>query len=158
MRKALVIACLVLSLRAYAQDDTNYKFYGFSDDLKYAAFEISWVVTAEDVYVSKIYFVDVDRNDYTMKPLVHSASAGDGNGSAISATNEKKAAPYMRQYGISGKKLGTSQPLKIDEEDMYKTALSSQTIKVSNKTCQIDLQEFGTGKTYEGWGGNAIEE
>ena len=74
MRKIIIcfLGCFLLFfcfVPADAGDTSDYIFYGFSDDLRYCAFETYGVQGGNGFPYSIFYIVDVDKNKYAVKPM-----------------------------------------------------------------------------------------
>lgn len=151
MRTLLLLAILLLpGLNARGQEiDSHYKFYGFSDDLAYCAFELFIETeTGEWPSISKFYFLNVDKNSYALKPSVMQDTLAL---EAVRAAHLKKNQAFFKQFKISGTKTGKSVPLTTDSTGRFgqPEPTDTQHFTVNGKKYAVILNKTETGNTTE---------
>jgi len=153
MRPAAIFLCaLFCAGRIQAQEiHTSYEFLGFSEDLKYCAFEVYDYAQLEEPAFSKIFFIDVDKNDYSMRPVL-TQNPGEGQEALdkVRADNRKKAEPYFKSYKISGKKLGTPIPFRYEETDRGALFFDEQKFEIGGQQYSLLLSNVPTGEVATG--------
>lgn len=144
----LVPGFLLLTAPACSAQEINasYQFYGFSDDLKYCVFEMYEDGGDMRGAYSIYYFIDVDKNDYAVRPVQYIDSVSDDLSKARTLSR-KSADSYFKRFNISGKKLGVELPLRIDStrED------ESRFFTVDGRQYMLLLNTVPTGKTIDSW-------
>ena len=142
--KPLTLILYFLPWLAHGQElKTNFKFLGFSDDLKYCAYEMYANGPVEgDPAFSIFYFIDVDKNDYATRPLTYRDTL---ELSVVRQKNWGKAQSLLKQYNISGKKLGTQVAFVSEPTDRGEQFKDVQVFRANNKTYALKLSTKGTG-------------
>lgn len=122
--KFLISFLLILAMHsASAQWGDNivaaYQFKGFSPDLKYAAYEMSYQVPwpGRDLTRTSIFIVDVDRNAYAAKHFEFDTDSADQPG--FKEAREGYYNTMKTRFGIAGNNFGN--PVKLNEADTTNT-------------------------------------
>jgi predicted secreted protein len=110
---ASFILLIALGIPAFAGDASEYRFLGFSDDLKYCAFEISGVHDGSGFPYTTLYLIVVDSNDYAAKPIEVTGENGE-TPEEVRAGAEKSAATRLRALRIDGSRIGTGSEISGD--------------------------------------------
>jgi predicted secreted protein len=151
MRCLVMFAALSFSATMYAQEvRSEYQFFGFSDDHKYVAFETFIPPPVDDASAfSKIVFVDVEKNDYAVKPLNHTGKPHQSTES-VRKENMKAAQPVFAKYGIvPGEKLGKQLSLNMAKDDWGGDyARDTQMFVMNDVNYTLELHSFDTNEMH----------
>jgi predicted secreted protein len=118
---AALAALLLLgagAVTAFGGDTSEYRFLGFSADLRYCGFEVHGVMDGSGFPWSTVYLIDVDRNDYAVKPSAVVGEDGESEDQVRSAALEA-AGIRMRAFAIEESNTGDfveadpSSPLRL---------------------------------------------
>lgn len=141
--------------RGFEENKAEATFLGFSDDLKYAAFDMSWVrIDAPGSYVN-LYFIDVDKNDYAIKPI-QNESAELGLSERVDETHKMAEAQFAK-FGINGQNVGVEHPLEPEKETnqiqangaIYDLRLIQRDVEVNKKIFEVQLIHDGNVKVLQ---------
>lgn len=150
----LTLVLLFTAGYSYCQEiNAQYEFLGFSADQKFMAFEMH---TGDELNgnpgISKIYIVDVAKNNYATKTMTLNGKEGQ-EPEAVSAQNKKNAQANLTKFGITpGKNLGTQVPLVTHEGDRGRIEADDiQSFKISNVSYKVELKTYETGETHEAY-------
>jgi len=123
----------------------KFEFLGFSDDLKYCAYEMYANGPIEgDPAFSKFYFIDVDKNDYATRPVAYEDTL---DLSVVRKKNRAKVETLLKQYKISGKKLGTQVAFASEPTERGQQFKNEQIVNANGKKYTLHLSTRGTGET-----------
>jgi predicted secreted protein len=151
MRGFLFTLFLFASMISFAQETkSEYEFFGFSDDLKYVAFETYIPPPVDDVApFSKIIFVDVAKNDYATKPLNHSGKKGQDT-QAVRKENMTIAQPAFATYKITPRKnIGTLIPFATEKDFFnHNVPRDTQTFVIDNIHYTLELHTIDTDEQH----------
>ncbi|CAN5343167.1 hypothetical protein BH09BAC3_BH09BAC3_07930 [soil metagenome] len=127
---------------------SHYRFLGFSEDLNYAGFAIGWRADRGPDVTSKLYIVNVDKNDFVSKPVTVEATAAAVD--EVVRNVLKKGAGELSNYRISGTNIGTS--CYVDSESnadipfdnkIYKLKLIQKSDPNANKFFELQVLTDG---------------
>ena len=146
--KPLLLILFFLPRFIYGQELlTNFEFLGFSDDLKYCAYEMYATGPVEgDPVFSIYYFIDVDKNDYATRPVTYKDTL---ELSVVRQKNRIKAEPLLKQFKISDKKLGTQVTFASEPAERGERFKDVQVFHANNKNYTLKLSTQGTGVTID---------
>jgi hypothetical protein len=145
--KVLLVTALSFSYSlASSQGQAAYQFFGFSSDLHYASFEVYETGTLLDQSVySRIFFIDVAKNDYAIKPLyTGNFPLPDSDSVKLISVDEnrkqshKNAQPLWTKFNIPGNKLGTHIDLHSD---------TTQVVTINGRRYTLNLVQTEDPKT-----------
>jgi predicted secreted protein len=108
-----LILLIALALPAFAGDASEYRFLGFSDDLKYCAFEISGVHDGSGFPYTMLYLIVVDSNDYAARPIETTGENGE-TPEEVRSSAEQSAAMRLKALRIDGSNIGTGSEVSGD--------------------------------------------
>jgi len=128
----------------------QYQFLGFSDDLKFAAFETYDGGDGMDGGSRTIiYFIDVDKNDYAAKSVKLTGPDGSDEGLAKLRKAALKSADFtLKQFKITGKKLGKTIPFHFEQNPMGDVADAEQSFTIANQHYTLRLKVVETGQVF----------
>jgi predicted secreted protein len=146
-----VVVMLLITFSSVGQEiNSAYEFLGFSDDLKFIAFETHIPPPVEDSSpYSKIIFVDVEKNSWATKPLSLTGKNQQSMENVIAA-NKSAAKPLFTKYKITpGKNLGNRISLKMTKDVFHRDVASdTQVFVIDNVRYTLELHSFDTGEEH----------
>ena len=107
------VLLLAFAMPAWAGDASEYRFLGFSDDLKYCAFEISGVYDGSGFPYTTVYLVIVDSNDYAAGPIEATGENGE-TPEEVRSSAEESAAMRLKALRIDGSNIGIGSEISGD--------------------------------------------
>jgi|GEM_PF-4825229 len=146
--KLLILIFYFLPWLAQGQELlANFEFLGFSEDNKYCAYEMYANGPVEgDPAFSIFYFIDVDKNDYATRSIKYKDTL---ELSVVRQKNRIKAEPFLKQFKISGKKLGTQVAFASEPAERGERFKDVQVFHANNKNYTLKLATQGTGVTID---------
>ena len=148
----LIVLLLLITSVSYAQETTSvYEFLGFSDDLKYIAFETHMPPPVEDVVAtSKIIVVDVEKNSWAAKPVSLAGKEQQSTESVV-MSNKSNAKPLFAKYNLTpGKNPGQRIPLRMMKDAFSREiAADTQIFVIDNIKYTLELHSIDTGEEHE---------
>ncbi len=145
MRKFIVVVVLSFSaITAHSQWDntitSEYKFYGFSADLKYAAFETDMLLPNSQTLTS-VYVVNVDKNSYAMKHFEYAADSADQPD--FVAAYKKIVALTQSQFLISGTDHGVPIQFGPESNGSYSFKVGAEEYRLTINNIPIKTNRDG---------------
>lgn len=145
MKKLLVLVGMIAIITvsavqfSFGAEKSSYVFYGFSDDLKYCAFETYGTYDGSGFPYSNIYFIEVDKNKFAANPVALT-SQNYNDLKRVRAANMKKADSLFKKFKINKSNIGK---LVINTpKDSHNCSF-----KINAKTYGLKLIEKKAGKS-----------
>lgn len=162
MRRFLLSIAVVVQTSAFAQEtQSQYEYYGFSDDAKFMAFQVYYQEgIEEDPAESKVIIVDVAKNNWATKPFVTAGASGE-DVEAVHAKGKKAATPLLAKYKITpGKNRGTEIPLKKSDEEEFHTLYpeDTQVFTIDGVKYTMELHSFQVDPAEDDLGMNVTKK
>ncbi|SRR5258708_15770633 len=108
---------------AAQETNSQYHFFGFSDDTKYASLEVyAEGPVATEPPSTRFIFVDVDKNAYATSTVNFIGKVG-AQMQEVRKLGMAKAEPYFMKFKISGKNAGIQIPMNVEQQEENAEAL-----------------------------------
>lgn len=148
----LVLILLLIASYSYAQEThSDYELLGFSDDLKYIAFETHSPPPVDDAEASsKIVFVEVEKNSWATKPLLYSGDVGEAMDKVI-LKNKAKAQSLLAKFHIVPGKIPGERVNLVTAPDSWGRNIPTdrQVFVIDKVKYTLELKSVETGEEHE---------
>jgi predicted secreted protein len=148
---SIALLLFILPTSAYAHNNSEYEFYGFSEDQKYCIFEVYGEYETESTSYSETHIIEVDTNKDIVKPI-HVEKKDNKNEPTtifeIRKENMGNVIPYIKKYDFDSFYKGTllfTNPRYGDYiHTQTKPDYENPTFVMGNETYTIKLSQRKT--------------